>query len=89
MIRHISVQLNFFHFTTESVWETILTLWETVFTRFPNTLALDDGLKLRDTFVEICEVHDVEWQRSGTQQHVVLGIGERHNEPVRRAFGKF
>ena len=48
--------------TTESVWETILTLWETVYTGLPNILVFDDGSKFRDTFVEICEINVVEWQ---------------------------
>ena len=29
--------------TTESVWETILTLWVTIYTGLLNTLVFDDG----------------------------------------------
>ena len=47
-------------FTTESVREIILTLWVTVYTGFPNKLVFDDGSQFRNTFVEICEIHDVE-----------------------------
>ena len=40
-------------------------------------------------FVEIYEIHDIEYQKSGTQHHSLLRIGERYHEPVRRAFQKF
>ena len=53
--------------TTESVWETILTLWATAHTGLPNTLVFDDGSQFRDIFLEICEINDVEWKSSGTQ----------------------
>ena len=46
--------------TTESVWETILTLWATVCTGLPNTFVFYDGSEFRDTSVEICETNDVE-----------------------------
>ena len=56
-------------FTFESVWETILSLWATVYTELPNKLRFDDGSQFRDTFEEIYEINDVEWKRSGTQDH--------------------
>ena len=62
--------------TTESVWETILTLWATVHTGLSNTVVFDDGSQFRDSSVEICDIHDAEWQRSGTQHHSALRIGE-------------
>ena len=37
-------------FTNESVWETIFTLWETVYTGFPDALVFYDGSRFRDTF---------------------------------------
>ena len=43
---------------TESIWETKLALWRTVYTGQPNTLFLDDESQFRNTFVEICEIHD-------------------------------
>ena len=58
--------------TTAPVWETILMLWAAVYTGLPNILGFDDGSQFRDTFVEICEIHDVEWHKSGTQHHSAL-----------------
>ena len=39
---HFSVAEFVILSTTEAVWETILTLWEIVYTGFSNTLVLDD-----------------------------------------------
>ena len=63
-------------------------LWATVYTGFPNTLVFDDGSQLKDTFVELCKINAVEWQRSGTQHHNALVIGERYHEPIRRTIRK-
>ena len=46
--------------TTKNAMKTILTLRATVCTRLPNILDLDDGSQFRDSFVEICEIHDAE-----------------------------
>ena len=83
---HFSAAQTVVPLTTESVWETILTLWVTFYTGFPNTLVFDDGSQLRDTFAEICEIHEVEWKRSGTQDYCVLVIVEGYHEPMRRIF---
>ena len=55
--------------TNESVWETIITLWDSVYIESPNTLVFDNFSQFRDTFVEICEIHHVEWQSSATKHH--------------------
>ena len=68
--------------TTESVWETILTLWAAVYTGLPSILVFDDGSQLIDTLVDIYEIHNFEWQRSGTQHHSVSGIEERYHETI-------
>ena len=49
------------HITTERVWETILKLWANVYTGIPNKLVFDEGSQFRDAFVEIYDLHDVEW----------------------------
>ena len=51
-------------------------------------MVFDDSSQLRDTFVEIREIHDTEYQKSGTQHYSTLGIGERYHEPIRRTFQK-
>ena len=73
---------------TESVWEIILSLWATACSGLPDTLIFDDGSQFRDIFVEICDIHDAEWQRSGTKHHNALAKGERYHEPIRRTFRK-
>ena len=39
-------------------------------------------------FVEICEIHDFEWKKPGTQHHGALGVGERYHGPIRHTFRK-
>ena len=51
--------------TTKSVWETILRLWDNVYTGISNRIAFDKGSQFRDAFVEICELNDVEWKKLG------------------------
>ena len=50
---------------TESVQETILKLWTNVYTGILNKQVFDEGSRFRDAFVEIWEVHYVEWKKSG------------------------
>ena len=73
---------------TKSFKKIILTFWAIVYTGQPNTLDFDDGTQFRDTFVEICEIHDVEAQRSGTQHHSALSTEERNHEPIKPIFRK-
>ena len=50
--------------------------------------SFDDGSQFKDAFVEVCEIHDVEWKSSGTQHNIALGVRQRRNGPVRRRFQK-
>ena len=74
--------------TTESIWEKIPTSWATVYCELLSILVFDDVTQFRDTFVEICKIHEVEWKRSKTQHHCTLGIGEIYHEPIRHIFRK-
>ena len=49
----------------ETVWETVLLLWATIYTELPNALVFDDDSQFRDPLVRICEIHNGEWQKSG------------------------
>ena len=50
---HFSIAQFVEPLTTESVWETILMLWATIYIGSPNKLVFYDGSQFRDTFVEI------------------------------------
>ena len=65
--------------TTRSVSETIPTSRESVNTRLLKRFVFDDGLQFRDTLVEISEIYNTKWQRSGTHHHSALGIGKYHS----------
>ena len=47
-----------------------------------------DGSQFRETFADTCEIHDDVCERSGTQHHSALRIGDRYNELIRNAFWK-
>ena len=51
-------------------------------------ILFDDDSELLDTFVEICEIKDVEWKMSGTQHYSALGVGERYHKLIRFTFRK-
>ena len=74
--------------TTESVLETILKLWANICTDIPSKLVFDEGSQFRDAFIEICDLHDVEWLKSGIQHHNAQGIGERYHAPMRKTYRK-
>ena len=48
----------------------------------------DKGSQFRDAFVEICELHEVEWQKSGVQHYISLGMGEMYHAPLRSTYRK-
>ena len=58
--------------TSKSVWDIILTVWETAYMEFPKAFVFDEGSQFRYTFVEICEILYVERKRSGTQHNSTL-----------------
>ena len=62
---------------TDSVCNKILAFWVSIYTGLPNKLVFNDELQLKDIFTKICDINDFEWQRSGTQHHSTLGVGER------------
>ena len=64
---------NFDLLTVESVCETMPTLCASVYILLPIKLFFDDCSQFRDTFVEICEIHDLEWKRLGVQHKDALG----------------
>ena len=82
-LMHINAAQFVKSLTTEHVREIILTLWVAVYNELLNTLVFDDGSQFRDTFGEICEIHDVEWQRSGKQHNSAFRTRERYYEPIR------
>ena len=46
--------------TAESFRDTILIFWAAVYTGLPNVLVFADSSQFRNTFLEICEINDVQ-----------------------------
>ena len=43
----------------------------------PHAIAIDEGTQHRDMFGELSTIYDNDVQKSGTESHNSLGIGER------------
>ena len=55
---------------------------------FQNSLCVDHGSQLKDSFVNIGRASGVEVNRPGIESHNALGIGERYHHPLRNTFRK-
>ena len=64
-------------------------LWAIIYMGVPNTLVFDDRSQFRGTLLEICEIYNVEWKMSETQNRSELGIGKKYHKPIRRTFRNF
>ena len=74
--------------STESVWETIIMCWYSVYTGLPHCIRVDDGSQFRKIFAELASLHQVEIKKSGTESHNSLGICERYHKPLRGTYRK-
>lgn len=74
--------------STNTIWETIVTSWASVYTGLPNSIRVDQGSQLKDSFITIGRASGVEVNRSGVEAHNALGIGERYHHPLRNTFRK-
>ena len=54
----------------------------------PQTIAVNEGTDHRDIFGELSTTYEIDIQKSGTESHNSLGIGERYYDPLRNSFLK-
>ena len=74
--------------TTEKVWEAFIQCWSSVYTGMLHTIAVDEGTQHSDIFGELSKIYDIDVQKSGTESHNSLGIGERYHDTLRKTFLK-
>ena len=74
--------------STDAVWEAIVLCWSSVYTGLPDNIAVDDGSQFRKVFAELTALHDINLEKSGTQSHNALGIGDRYHKPLRDTYRK-
>ena len=69
-----------------SIWECILTCWDTVYTGLPNKFTVDQGSQFQKTFAELAALQDVKVVQTGIQSQNVLGIGESYHSLLRNTY---
>ena len=74
--------------STLNIWQALIECWAAVYTGMPNVITTDSGSQFRDTFIDICALHDVKVQTTGVESHNSLGIGERYHAPLRNTYRK-
>ena len=74
--------------TTEKVWEAIIQCCSSVYTDMPHTIALEEETQLCDIFGELSTIYDIDVQKSCTEAHKSLSIGEIYHEPLFETFLK-
>ena len=74
--------------STDSVKEAIVLCWSSVYTGLPDNIMVYDGSQFRKVFAELAALQDIDLEKSGTQAHSSLGIGERYHNPLRDTYRK-
>ena len=73
---------------TNTVGETILQAWATIYTGLTNKTLVDEGSNFGKTFVRIAEVTNDAAEPTGIEAHSSLGLGERYHQPLRNTLRK-
>ena len=74
--------------STESVWETIVLCWSSVYTGLFDYVMVDEGSQFRKKFAELAKLHDGNLQKTPVESHNSFGIGGRYHKPLRDSYGK-
>ena len=86
---HFSAATFIKQHSVESVWESFVTCWASLYVGFPEKIKVDQGSCF--TFVrwtKRCENVGTEVQLSGIESHNSLGVGEKYHAPLRRVYRK-
>ncbi len=63
--------------STDSVWESIVLSWSSIYTGLPQTIMVDEGAQFRKIFAELAATLDITIEKSGVQSHNSLGTPAR------------
>ncbi len=74
--------------STKTIWRTFLECWAAVYTGLPHKILVDQATYFGPVFATIGALARVEVQRTGTEAHSSLGLGEHYHEPLRTTFRK-
>jgi hypothetical protein len=72
-----------------SVWNTLLTGWETLYIGFTECILADQGSVFMAThWKTACELSNIHLRHTGTESNNSLGSGERFHSALRRIYEK-
>lgn len=76
--------------STQTIWETLMQCWASIYTGLPNRILVDQGSNMgkSEPFISLAARANVEVQFTGTEAHSSLGAGERYHEPLRTVMRK-
>eukprot|EP00171_Calliarthron_tuberculosum_P004009 IDg4009t1 len=71
---HFSAARFLNNISTETIWETFMECWATIYTGLPNRILVDQGSSFGAPFVRIAAAGNVEVSSTGIEAHSSLGI---------------
>lgn len=72
--------------STESVWDSIILCWSSVYIGLPNNIMVNQGSQFRKVFAELAALHDINMEQSGIEAHNSLGVRERYHKTLRDTY---
>lgn len=72
-----------------SVWNTFVKIWSTVYVGFPESFLTDQGsVFVAKEWEHNCETNDIKLRHTGTESHNSLGAGEKYHSTLRTIYQK-
>ena len=70
----------------QTLWATILECWATIYLGLPGKIRVDQGFLFGNLFASIGALGNVYLQRTGTESHNRLDLGERYHQPLQNTY---
>ena len=75
--------------STNTVWDTFVKIWSSMYVVFPESLLTDQGsVFLSKEWAYNCESSEIKLHHTGTESHNSLGIGEKYHSNLRTIYQK-
>ena len=75
--------------STNTVWNTFVKIWSSMYVGFPESLLTDQGsVFLSKEWAYNCETSEIKLHHTGTESHNSLGIGEKYHSTLRTIYQK-
>ncbi len=74
--------------STKCIWQTFVECWSAIYIGLPNRVLVDQGTAFSATFANVAPFGNVAVERTGTEAHNSMGIGERYHHALRNTYRK-